>query len=267
MNRLLNSTGRIAWSGFVVVVATLMATSVAISRQNPYATANVRASALKGLPGDLLVQLQAVGSRLQIPGKEETVLTGEFFNEAGETKSIRVMHQLSGMVRIEGIRERSPLLFDGDFARGWADRTDEALLETFVMDTLEGMIYSARNGGAIRLAGRRFGPDPRTLSKDYKGPYYDIYEVLGPVRIRVDRQLRMKRYYFDSDSGFLVSTRYIDPTVSKGLAVETRFANWREAAGSFYPGVIERYEDGRRIFSFIVETAAGKQQQDVSNFK
>jgi len=47
----------------------------------------------------------------------------------------------------------------------------------------------------------------------------------------------------------------------------TRFADWREVAGSFYPGAIERYEDGRRIFSFTVNAVVGTQPQDVSNFR
>jgi hypothetical protein len=261
----------IVWLSAVILIATLMSPQIATSGQSANALANaqrqVRASSLRGLPGDLLVQLQAVGTRLQVPGKEQTVLTGELLNEAGERKSIRVAHQLSGLVRIEGVRERTPLKYDGDLARGSADRMDEALLETFVMDTLEGMIGSARSGGAVRLVGRRFGPDPRTVSKDFKGPYYDIYEVLAPVRVRTDRQLRMKRYYFDSDTGLLVTTRYIDPTVGQGLAIETRFSGWRETAGSAYPGAIERYEDGRRVFSFVVEGAVGTQAQDVSNFR
>jgi len=166
-----------------------------------------------------MLQLRVMGGRFQAPGKEETSLIGRFVNEGGQAQTVNIAHQLSGLVRIEGLRQGGALSFDGDLPFGAADRTDESLLETFVMDTVEGMIHSAQTGGALRLIGRRFGPDPRSIPKDYKGPYYDIYEVIAPVRSRPDRQLRLKTYYFDSDTGFLLSTRYTDPTVSKGLAV------------------------------------------------
>ena len=210
------------------------------------------------LPGDLLVQVRAVGDRMSRSGKEETVLEGELFG-LGESKAVRVVHQLSGMVRIEGLRggQTVPLTFDGDLIRGSTGRIDESILETFAMDTIEGMVYSVRSGGAMRLLGRGFGPNPRAVP-DYKGPRFDIYEITAPVRTRQDRQLRFKRYYFDSDTGFLVSTRYTDPTVSPGIRVETRFLNWQRVDGSAYPGRIERYENGNPVFSFVVATASSR---------
>ena len=220
----------------------------------------------RGTSGDLLIQVRAVGARLQVPGREVTVLTGRLLDAGGISKNVVITQQISGMVRIEGVKEKVPLTFDGDLSRGWSDRTDESLLETFVTDTIEGMVYSVRSGGALRLLGRGFGPDPRAVP-DYKGPRYDIYEVTAPVRSRQDRQVRMKRYYFDSASGLLVSTRYMDPTFSSGLNVETRFSEWLQANGSLYPGRIERYENGQIIFSFIVTAASSHPRQADANFR
>jgi hypothetical protein len=123
------------------------------------------------------------------------------------------------------------------------------------MDTLEGLVYAARTGGAVRLLGRSFGPDSR-IDPKYEGPRYDIYEVFAPVRTRQDRQIRMRRYYFDSSTGLLASTRYADASFSPPLKVETRFSNWQEVDGSVYPGRIERYENGNVAFSFVVTTAS-----------
>jgi hypothetical protein len=226
-----------------------------------------RLSIQSGLSSDLVLQMRVMGDRFRSPTKEETALTGRLVTESDRSNTVQILHQRSGLVRIDGLKERGALSFDGNLPWGLADRTDEALLETFVMDTVEGMINSAASGGSLRLVGRRFGPDPRSISKDYTGPYFDIYEVIAPVRSRADRQLRLKRYYFDSDTGFLMSTRYTDPTVSKGLSVETRFADWHEVAGSAYPGLIERYEDGRRIFSFSITTISARRAQDVASFR
>lgn len=220
----------------------------------------------RGLSGELLFQVRAVGARLQVPGKEETVLTGQWMTAGGNPKAIVVTQQISGMVRIDGVKDKVPITFDGDLSQGGSDRSQEALLETFVMDTIEGMVYSVRSGGAVRLLGRGFGADPRVVP-DYKGPRYDIYEVTAPVRSRQDQQVRIKRYYFDSASALLVSTRYTDPTVSSGLNVETRFSEWRQVNGSLYPGRIERYENGQSIFSFIVTAASSHPRQAAANFR
>jgi hypothetical protein len=220
----------------------------------------------RSLPVDVLEQVRALGDRMRTPGKEETLLTGQFTDASGKSKAIQVIHQISGMVRIEGVRENRPLAFDGDLSRGAVDRSDESLLETFVMDTVEGMAYSLRSGGAMQLLGRRFGPDARTV-RDYKGPWFDIYEVTAPTRSRQDRQLRMKRYYFDSDTRLLISTRYTDPAVSPSQTVETRFSNWQQLDGSVYPGRIERYENGQLAFSIVVTTASGRPRHDSTNFR
>jgi hypothetical protein len=249
-------------------IALLAAPSVLVLGQGrgPQQQRELLASVPKGLPGDLLMQVQALGDRMRTPGKEETVLIGQLFDAAGNPKDVRIVHELSGMVRIEGLRENIPLIFDGDFPRGIVNRLDDSMLETFVMDTVEGMIYSARSGGAMRLLGRRFGPDPRAV-RDYRGPWYDIFEVIAPVRSRQDRQIRLRLYYFDSDSRLLLSTRYTDTSVSPGLKVETRFSDWRQVEGSNYPGRIERYENDQRAFTLITAAASGRSQRDAFNFR
>jgi hypothetical protein len=169
------------------------------------------------------------------------------------------------MVRVEGLQEK-PVSFDGDWTHGVSSRLEESLLETFVMDTPEGMVYAARSGGSVRLLGRGFGPDPRR-TPNYQGPRYDIFEVIAPLRFASDRPLRVKRYYFDSVTGLPESTRYMDSTGSPAVTVETRFSGWRQLDGSSYPGRIERYENGRAVFSFIVTGASGRARQAAANFR
>jgi len=147
--------------------------------------------------------------------------------------------------------------FDGDQATGFADRFDESLLETFVADTLEGLIYTQRNGGAVLLLGRGFGPDPRQYP-DYKGPRYDIFEAVDSPRVHPDGKPHMKRYYFDTATGLLASTRYLDPTTSPAMTVVTRFSDWRSVAGSSYPGKIERFENDMLVFTFVVTNTTGR---------
>jgi hypothetical protein len=153
----------------------------------------------------------------------------------------------------------------GKFTRDEADAFIE-LLEAAGRGEEDRVYGSVRSGGAVRLIGRGFGPDPR-VAPNYTGARYDVYEVIAPARSRQERQLRSKRYYFDSKTGFLDSTRYSAPSSSPALPVETRFSNWRMVEGSAYPGRIDRYENGNLIFSFIVSTASSRPRRDATKFR
>jgi hypothetical protein len=222
-------------------------------------------SATVALPGDLLVQVRAVGDRMARPGKEATLLEGQLLG-LGTPMKVQVLHQLSGMVRIDGLSKGGPLTFDGNTPRGLSGPVDQSLLEAFVMDSVEGMIHAARTGAHVRLIGRGFGPDPR-INREYEGVRYDIYEVIAPDRSRQDRKLTMKRYYFDSSTGLLLSTRYSDQSYSPPLKVETRFSNWDQGNGSAYPKRIEHFENGNLIFSFVVSTASSQSRQNITKFR
>jgi len=233
-------------------------------RSLPAQTARPRAVPL-GLPNDLLRHVDAVGDRLRRPVKEETVLHARLAG-LGEVRPVLVVYQSSGVTAITGVNGDLPLTFDGQLSRGLSHPMDQALLDTFVMDTVEGLIYAARNGAAVRLIGRNFGPDPRVEPR-YSGPRYDIYEVLAAVRSRQDRQMQLKRYYFDSNTGLLCSTRYSDVSRSPTLKVETRFSDWQKLEGAAFPGKIERYENDASVFSLIVTAASTRAGHKSANVR
>jgi len=219
------------------------------------------ASVPKAIPSDLMLQVQGLGSRMRTAGKEETVFEGQFVNSAGEQKPLRVIHQISGAVRIESPEDKAESSFDGEFSRGIRDHDGESLVDTFVSDSVEGMIYAVRSGGSMQLLGRGFVSDSKR--SDPKAPRYDIYEVTTTDRTNKASGLRTRRFYFDSQTGLLASTRYMD---RNGVAIETRFLNWGQADGSKYPSRIERYENGNLTFSFVAGsvTARSKQESAIS---
>jgi hypothetical protein len=211
-------------------------------------------------PNAIQLPMQVLGTRMRTADKEETALDAQFVDDVGNRKSIHVVHQISGVVRIEGLHDKTVVSFDGEFTHDVADRTDEALMDTFVSDTPEAMFYSARKGASIVLLGHNFQPDSRAAS-DVKGPRYDIYVVTAPDRIRGTRTLQARRFYFDSTTGLLASTRYSD---SAGVNVETRFFNWEHIDGSGYPTTIERYENGRFTFSIISSRVTDQPQRNAA---
>jgi hypothetical protein len=215
------------------------------------------------LPSAIQNQVLALGTRMRIAGKEETVLDAQFVDDVGNRKTIRVIHQIGGMARIEGLHEKSAVTFDGEFTYGVSDRTDDVLLDTFVLDTTEGMFYSLQRGASMVLLGHDFQMDSQP-SSEIKRPRYDIYLVTAPDRLRRVNLLQSRRFYFDSASGLLASSRYTD---SAGVNIETRFLNWKYIEESAYPTIIERYENGRLTFSVTVTRLAGRSPHNAESFQ
>jgi hypothetical protein len=218
----------------------------------------------KATPGIALPQLDALGSRVLAPGKELTTLTGQYSDERAGQKPAQVLHQLPNMVVLSGFGD-AELKFDGNRRPAGLRAQEAALLESFGSDTAEGMLAALNNGAAARLLGRGFKPSS-TAAPNYTGPGYDIYEVTA-IALGEGGAVRKKFYYFDTDSGLLLSTRYDDLSATPTVRVETRFSEWRRVDGAAYPGRIERYENGRRVFSFVTAAASGGTAVDPSHFR
>lgn len=215
------------------------------------------ASVPKTVPPDMMQQVQVLGSRMRTAGKEESVFEGQLIDSQGQQKAIRVIQKISGVVRIESLEDKTTLSFDGEVTQGIKDHDGESLLDTFVLDSPESMIYSVRSGASMQLLGRGFVADAKR--SDPQAPRYDIYEVAFPDRTNKGSGLRVRRYYFDSQTGLLASTRYTDRT---GISVETRFSGWGQVDGSAYPSRIEHYENGRLSFAFVAATVAARAKPD-----
>lgn len=216
------------------------------------------------VPSALQKQVLALGERVSRDGKELTAMVGQF-TDANGSRAATITHQLPNLVLVEGVKTGGAVLaFDGS-RPVTLSAADEKLLETFVADMPEGFLSAVRRGAAMRLLGLNFGPDPRRV-RNYTGPRYDIYEATSPVPSRVDRTPRTKRYQFDSKTGFLATTRYSDGNASS-LNVEIRFSSWTKVGTSAYPGRIERFEDGKPVFSFVITQSTSGPKQDVSTFR
>jgi len=222
---------------------------------------------LRNLPTALNPHTAALGDRVLVPGKEKTVLTGQFVDETGKSSAVRLTLQLPGLVRLEGLTpDGPPLTFDGETRSLRNSHREEAILETFTSDTAEGMLSAIKEGAAVQLIARRVGPGT-SKRQDNASPPYDIYEVSAPIRSSATGLERLKRYFFDSETGLLASTQYLDETFSPPMGVETRFSNWRSGDGSAYPERIERLENGHQVFSLIVTTIAASPRQDPASFR
>ena len=120
--------------------------------------------------------------------------------------------------------------------------------------------------GSFRLLGLGFGPDPEK-NPDYDGPRYDVFDFSIPNKLEGEGSARTRLYYFDSKTHLLHRTVYRDHSVSPPVKVETRFTVWGEIEGSAYPAQVERYENGKRVFTFIATGIESGPEVDISNYQ
>jgi hypothetical protein len=208
------------------------------------------ATLLDRLPSALAPHAQSIGDRVLKPGKERTTLTGELITERGERYSLRVTLQLPDYVRIEGLRHIGESGMQTNLI-------EQQLLEVFSSDIPEAMISSTRDGAAVQLLGRYVRS---SSAADFR--VYDIYEWSGPIPSSDRRIDRLKRFAFDSNTGLLAYTEYLDETVSPPLNVRIRFEDWRTIDGSSYPGRIERLENGHLTFSWKPAQIVASRRED-----
>src|SRR5436309_2500024 len=65
------------------------------------------------MPSDVFPQVKALGQRVQTPGKEQTVFIGQFVTPGGSLGGATLVHQLPGLVQLQGFLPGTTVSFDG----------------------------------------------------------------------------------------------------------------------------------------------------------
>jgi hypothetical protein len=202
--------------------------------------------------------LNAMGNRLEKPGKERLTLTGTI--TSGGSKQIipaLLVREFPERLRLEEQLEgeRRVTVFDGNSSvrRSWSShgRRDEDLVETLAHDSVEHFLFTQTGNAAIRYLGARFRPDDGT-DPNYAGPFYDLYEMTELIKLRREMRRQTKLYYFNSDTHLLERVKY--QVFRDGIAttVEVRLNNWQEVQGQRLPGEIVRLENDAPVLTFTV---------------
>jgi hypothetical protein len=198
----------------------------------PLLAALLAASGPQAIPPALQPHVAALGDQAA-----SKISTGVLRDARGKETPLRIISQRLGIVRVEG------LAFNGD------SREDANILETFTDDTFEGLLAAVERGGALHLVGRNVLADIHGR-QEARIPRLDIFEISAPVSTSRTGLQRLKRYSFDSATGLLANTQYVDDTVSPAMNVEIRFSDWRRLDGFLFPALTERLENGYLVFSF-----------------
>lgn len=207
------------------------------------------------VPHMLRPNIEILGDWVSGTGKERIAIAGRLVDERGTALDAQLLVELPLKVRLARA-DGKVLVFDGVSSRADAalDEADEALLETFAYDSPQGFFSSLYNGGAMRLLGFGFRNDDGSTT-DYRGPWFDIFELVVAVRTGKEPEARAKHFYFDSNSKLLQLVRYAVSSGGAEKVVETYFSDWQAIAGQQVPGKIRRTEDSKQVFLFEVVAA------------
>jgi hypothetical protein len=195
----------------------------------------------------LVSHLNAMGDRLEKPGRERLNLTGTL-SRANDPQTQEVVAVFEFPERLlltmqTGTQTRV-IRFDGEHAD--ADPMDEDLIETLVYGSAEHFFDTQMQGMATRLLGSRFLLH-RGSTADYNSPYYDVYKVTDQDQPRL--------YYFNSDTLLLERVVYEIDRNGSTVKVEERLGDWTREQGQQVARRIERFENGELVFVFTVRMA------------
>lgn len=198
--------------------------------------------------------VNALGDRVQKPGKERVIMTGSL-NRTGVVSTVQIILELPGLLRIDeqGGKGKS-IVFDLGSLKGASavDDDDEGLAESIENDTAEVFLGKLGPGASVRRLGDRF----KVKGETGFGSEVDIYEVVSSVGVKRDKQTVTKRYMFDSNSGLLRRVVYLANQSGKSVAVQTVLSSYSNTGGYMLPGKIARVVNGSEVFAFTRSGAA-----------
>lgn len=278
---------KILWPALLMIVAAVSTVAFVSSRkarvpvvtkrlpsaQNPAASISVKLVEYvrRGLlDSQLTWKLSAFGDRLEKPGKERLAVVGTLARPLdSRSENFSAVLEFPDRLKLmfqNGIQSRV-ITFNGEEAKAAGkplDRDETDLIETLVHDTAEHFFSTQMQGEATRFLGSRFrlddGSDP-----NYRGPYYDIYQVTDDVKAAADLRVRAKRYYFNSDSLLLERVRYQITRGGATVEVETLLGGWQKEQRQQIARRIERRENGRTVAVIILrDVSTGPRANDGS---
>ena len=228
----------------------------ASGRNNLKRAAYVRRS---NLSPKLNWHLNAMGDRLEKPGRERLSVTGTLSRPDSQTEEVQAVWEFPDRLRLtrqKGNQTRV-IAFDGEQVKAVGNRLDEAeqdLIETLVYGSAEHFFETQMQGMATRLLGSRFRLDDGS-SADYSGPFYDVYKVGDQVKTAVDQLERLKLYYFNSDTLLLERVVYEIYRNGATVKVEERLGDWTKEQGQQVARRTERFENGESVFVLTIGAA------------
>lgn len=209
------------------------------------------------LPPQLRWTLDAMGDRLQKPGKERLTLSGVLtLQDESQPVPFTAVLQFPDRLRmtLHSASKARVVTFDGNaslFTRKSVDALDQDLIELAVYDTAEHFFSAQVEGASTRFLGDRFRPDDGS-DPNYSGPTYNVYQTTDQIHTSNTVRDQTKLYWFNSDTLLLERITYVIEATQ--AAVEVRI-DWRKVEGQQIPRLILCVKNGQPAAKLEISSA------------
>jgi hypothetical protein len=210
----------------------------------------------QALPISIRHVARKAGQRFLVPGKERSVVTGTIARGTGSPARIQITREMPGRIRIEeGSKPALGVSGNGLWkADGALTPNDEALLETFLDDSLEEFLIGQAGGMPTRFLGAGYRTDGGRAAS-YTGPYYELHQTFASASDGRSNNQPPKTFFINSETGLLEQVRYRVMRVGRTAEVFVQLANWQKFDGEWMPTIIQRYEDCAPVLTLKVSAA------------
>jgi hypothetical protein len=249
--------------GFLTVLSTLTAAAQGIRLRHGTFIAS------EDLPGEFALSLKKMGSRLMSADKAAIGVAGTLTDDSG-TRQVRITVQAPGYLRFQDDGNSDVIAYDGTSWRntkssGGDARIEESLLASFP----DAVLLQIASGAGLRRIGGRFRTDDGK-TPNYSGPYWTLYEFAPPAHpgLAPGQALQQSQFVALDEKTWLISeVRRVEGSKAAPQVTQTKFNNWFEQDGQWYPGEIVRFEQGKQALKLSIHQASTGSQLATSVFQ
>ena len=210
------------------------------------------------IASQLHAAFDALGDRLQRPGKERIAATGMLLHvDDAQPTPFLLVWELPGRLRLEqqvGSATRV-LIFDGQSVTSSDSKLsegDQETLELMIYDSVEHFFVGQATGvGATRFLGRRFRRDGDTSNTPY-----DLVEITEAIGLAGKAGEQTRTYYFNSDTHLLERVSHPDHSSGSEIPVDVLLSDWRVVGGQQISHRIERRENNKVTLTVALSSVA-----------
>ncbi|MBS1813192.1 MAG: hypothetical protein JST84_33810 [Acidobacteria bacterium] len=222
----------------------------------------------KGMWPQLRPTLDAHGDRFEKPGKERVTIVGIINDLASDDKTpSRLIFEFPDKLRLEKQKKDKVhiTIFDGKTKFKLGDvlkKEEEDELESLALDSADHFLAGHMQGFTTRFFGARFRLDDGTV-RDYKGPFYDIYQLTDQIpHNNNEKREQYKRYFINSDSQLIERITYQTKSNGKDVDVTVQYSGWQIVEGQQLPTTITRLENGKTTMILSISAASLSRRAD-----
>ena len=214
----------------------------------------------------LALHLNALGDRLEKPGKERLTIIGELrLSTDSQARAIAATLEFPDKLRLNiqnGPQNRLLTFNEQETKAAQTPVTSDEfdLIESLSYDSADHFFSAQMQGNAMRFLGSRFRADDGS-SPDYSGPYFDIFKIADQIKVS-GQERAAKLYYFNSDTLLLERVTYVSNRNGSEINVETKISDWRGEDGQKVARRIERLENGQSVFVLNLQSAQFSRRAD-----